>query len=303
VIYTCTLNPSIDFIVHINDFKIGDLNKMDKEMKFPGGKGINVARVLKRLGIESKALGFVGGFTGEFIQQYLQSEEINFDFIKVNGDTRINIKLKTDRETEMNGLGPTISSEQLVQMMKRIELLSSDDVLVLAGSIPASLPDDLYVKMAEICKQNGVKVIIDASGKTLLNTLEFKPFLLKPNHHELGELFDVKITDPFDAIPYGKKLVELGAENVIVSLASKGALLINKETVLYANVPKGEVRNSVGAGDSVVAGFIGTYMQDRNLVEAFKTGVASGSATAFSSDLCTKEEVMNLIKQIEVTER
>lgn len=303
MIYTCTLNPSIDFIVHINDFKMGDLNKIDSELKFPGGKGINVARVLKRLGINSKALGFVGGFTGEFIQDYLHSEGINFDFIKVHGDSRINIKLKTDLETEINGLGPLISQEQLNEMIKKINSLSSGDVLVLAGSIPVSLPGDLYVKMAEICRRNGVKVLIDASGKTLLKTLEFKPFLLKPNHHELGELFDVEIKTPEEAIPYGRKLVELGAENVIVSLAGKGALLINKDMVLHANVPRGQVKNSVGAGDSVVAGFIGTFMKEGNLQEAFKVGVASGSATAFSPDLCRKEEVFNLYKQIEVVER
>ncbi|MBE4910166.1 1-phosphofructokinase [Bacillus luteolus] len=303
MIYTCTLNPSIDFIVHINDFKMGDLNKISKEMKYPGGKGINVARVLKRLGIKSKALGFVGGFTGEFIEDYLHSEEIDFDFIKVNGDSRINIKLKTDVETEINGLGPSISSEQLSEMLEKIKSLSSEDVLVLAGSIPVSLPEDIYVKMAEICRQNDVKVIVDASGKTLLKTLEFKPFLLKPNHHELGELFDVEITTPEEAVPYGKKLVELGAENVIVSLAGKGALLINKDMVLHANVPSGIVENSVGAGDSVVAGFIGTYMNDRDLKEAFKMGVASGSATAFSPDLCTREQVYTLRKQIEVVER
>ncbi len=303
MIYTCTLNPSIDFIVHINDFKMGDLNKISKEMKYPGGKGINVARVLKRLGIKSKALGFVGGFTGEFIEDYLQSEEIDFDFIKVNGDSRINIKLKTDFETEINGLGPSISPEQLNEMLEQIKSLSSEDVLVLAGSIPVSLPEDIYAKMAEICRQNGVKVILDASGKTLLKTLEFKPFLLKPNHHELGELFDVEITTPEEAVPYGKKLIELGAENVIVSLAGKGALLINKDMVLHANVPSGIVKNSVGAGDSVVAGFVGTYMKDKDLKEAFRMGVASGSATAFSPDLCTREEVFTLRKQIEVVER
>ncbi|QOR65175.1 1-phosphofructokinase [Cytobacillus suaedae] len=303
MIYTCTLNPSIDFIVHINDFKMGDLNKIDKEMKFPGGKGINVARVLKRLGINSKALGFVGGFTGEFIEDYLHSEDIDFDFIKVDGDSRINIKLKTDIETEINGRGPSISSEQLSEMMEKIKRLSSEDVLVLAGSIPVSLPEDIYVKMIKICRQNGVKVVIDASGKTLLKTLEFNPFLLKPNHHELGELFDVDLNTPEEAVPYGKKLVELGAENVIVSLADKGALFINNEMVLHANVPTGKVVNSVGAGDSVVAGFIGTYMKDSDVKEAFKIGVASGSATAFSTDLCTREEVSSLRRQIEVVER
>ena len=301
MIYTCTLNPSIDYIIQVKEFHLGELNKIDQELKFPGGKGINVARVLNRLGVECRALGFVGGFTGNFIESYLQREKIDFDFIKVAGDSRINIKLKTGIETEINGLGPVITDEQLEQMMKKFEQLTSEDVLVLAGSIPTSLPDDLYERIAKLCTKNGVKVVVDASGKTLLKILDHKPFLLKPNHHELGELFDVEINNAKEAIPYGQKLIELGAENVIVSLAGKGALFINKDMVLHANVPRGEVKNSVGAGDSVVAGFIGTYIKEQNLEDAFKFGVASGSATAFSTDLCTRDEVYGLSGQIQVS--
>lgn len=300
MIYTCTLNPSIDYIVHVNDFQLGDLNRISFEDKYPGGKGINVSRVLKRAGVESKALGFVGGFTGTYVEDFLKEEGIATNFIRVNSDSRINIKLKTESETELNGQGPKITEKQLSELASQVEGLQEGDVLVLAGSIPSSLPSDLYTTFLKLVKEKGVKVVVDMSGKALLDVVKQGPFFIKPNHHELGEMFDVTIETPEEAIPYGQKLLNLGAEYVAISMAGKGALLITKDGVYQASVPKGTVKNSVGAGDSLVAGFLSAYVQGRDIVEAFRVGVASGSATAFSLELCTQEEVERLIAEVEI---
>lgn len=300
MIYTCTLNPSVDYVVHVQDFQLGDLNRMSFDAKSPGGKGINVSRVLKRAGVESEALGFIGGFTGSYVEGVLKEEGIAANFIHVNGDTRINVKLKTGTETEINGQGPGISDDQVNQLIKQVESLQNDDVLVLAGSIPSSLPSNFYSKLSEIAKKQGAKVVVDVSGKALLDVVKQEPFFIKPNHHELGELFDVTIETPEEAIPYGQSLLELGAENVAISMAGKGALLITKEAIYQASVPKGTVINSVGAGDSLVAGFLAGLIQKGDIVEAFRTGVASGSATAFSLELCTQENVERLIPEVEI---
>ncbi|WPK13731.1 1-phosphofructokinase [Lysinibacillus louembei] len=301
MIYTMTLNPSIDFIVEVADFEVGILNKIQKEAKFPGGKGINVSQVLKRLGTDNKALGFVGGFTGDYIVDSLKQRGIVTDFVEVQEDTRINIKLKTGQETEINGQGPTIQEPELTALLNKIDALTANDVLVLAGSIPQSLPVTIYETLASIATKKGAKVVADTTGEVLLNVLPNKPFLIKPNHHELGELFDVKIETVEEAVPYGKRLVEMGAQHVIVSMAGAGALLFSKDVALYANVPKGVLKNSVGAGDSVVAGFLSNYFRTGDVQQAFKYGVASGSATAFSPELCTQQEVEELLPQIKLT--
>lgn len=301
MIYTMTLNPSIDFIVEVADFEVGILNKIQKEAKFPGGKGINVSQVLKRLGTDNKALGFVGGFTGDYIVDSLKQRGIVTDFVEVQEDTRINIKLKTGQETEINGQGPTIQEPELTALLNKIDALTTNDVLVLAGSIPQSLPVTIYETLASIATKKGAKVVADTTGEVLLNVLPNKPFLIKPNHHELGELFDVKIETVEEAVPYGKRLVEMGAQHVIVSMAGAGALLFSKDVALYANVPKGVLKNSVGAGDSVVAGFLSNYFRTGDVQQAFKYGVASGSATAFSPELCTQQEVEELLPQIKLT--
>lgn len=300
MIYTCTLNPSVDYVVQVQEFQLGDLNRMSFDAKYPGGKGINVSRVLKRAGVESKALGFIGGFTGSFVEGVLREEGISANFIHVNGDSRINIKLKTETETEINGQGPEITNDQFGQLVKQIEGLENSDILVLAGSIPSSLPSDLYIKLSKLAKNQGAKVVVDVSGKVLLDIVDQKPFFIKPNHHELGELFDTTIETPEEAIPYGQRLLELGAENVVISMAEKGALLVTKNAVYQASVPKGTVKNSVGAGDSLVAGFLAAWLQKSDIVEAFRTGVASGSATAFSLELCTQEDVLRLIPEVEI---
>ncbi|HEY2420815.1 MAG TPA: 1-phosphofructokinase [Neobacillus sp.] len=302
MIYSLTLNPSVDYIIQLEDFQLGNLNRTISETKFPGGKGINVSRVLKNLGITSKAIGFNGGFTGDYIEEYLHNEKIETDFVKVNEDTRINIKLKTAKETEINAKGPNISDQDFQLLKKKIAQLTPGDLLVLAGSIPSTLPKTTYEELVKICKAQNAEFVVDAEGDLLKNVLPFHPFLIKPNHHELGELFETTISSSREVIPYGKTLIEMGAKNVIVSLADKGAIFINKDMSLFADVPKGVVRNSVGAGDSMVAGFLAAYEKTANLKEAFRYSVASGSATAFSLGLCTQGKIEELLPQVQIIE-
>lgn len=302
MIYTVTLNPSIDYLVEVESFQMGKVNRTSYDAKFPGGKGINVSRVLKRLGNGTTALGFIGGQTGEFVKRFLRQEEIFTDFTEIAGDTRINIKLKTGLETEINSQGPVISKGNYQQLFSQIEQLNNNDILILSGSIPPSVPSDVYEAMARSCTQNGIKVVVDTSGKELLNVLPHRPFLIKPNHHELGELFSTEISNIDDAREYGAKLVVAGAQNVIVSMAGQGAVLCSGGESYSANVPKGNVINSVGAGDSMVAGFIGTYERTGDILSAFRFSLAAGSATAFSSDLGTLDKIEELLPQIAINQ-
>lgn len=298
MIYTLTLNPSLDYIVEVEQVTLGELNRTKNESKFPGGKGINVSQVLKRLDVDSKALGFLGGFTGDYIQNYLESLRIHTDFVRVNEDTRINVKLKSEKETEINAKGPNITTENFETLKTKIRELTSEDILILAGSIPSTMPASTYEELVKICNENGTKFVVDAEGELLKKVLPLKPFLIKPNHHELGDLFNTEITSCEEVIPYGRELIKQGAQNVIVSLAEKGAVLINQDIAIIATVPKGEVKSSVGAGDSMVAGFIATYEKTKSIEEAFRFSVAAGSATAFSIGLCTREKMENLLPQV-----
>lgn len=300
MIYTLTLNPSIDYIVKLDTLQSGELNRSINETKFPGGKGINVSRVLKELEVTSKALGFNGGFTGKYIEEYLLNDKIETDFVKVKEDTRINIKIKTGQETEINAKGPSISEHEFDLLKEKIAQITSEDLLVLSGSIPSTLPKTTYEELVKICKENGVEFVVDAEGELLKKVLIHHPFLIKPNHHELGELFQTSISSSEEVIPYGRKLVEMGAKNVIVSLADKGAVFINENMGLIAEVPKGKVKNSVGAGDSMVAGFLAAFEKTSDLKEAFRYSVAAGSATAFSLGLCTKEKIEELLIQVHI---
>ena len=301
MIYTVTLNPSVDFIVEVEGFQLDGLNRMSKEAKYPGGKGINVSRILKRIGVNNTALGFSGGFPGGFILDALKKEGIKEDFIQVEEDSRINIKLKTGHETEINGLGPAINMEKMDELLEKLEGMKKDDILVLSGSIPPSLSKDLYQELTKKFSAKGIHVVVDASGKALLHVVKDHPFLVKPNHHELGELFDTQIETIGDAVHYGRILVEQGAQNVIVSMAGEGAVLINKEGAYSATIPKGAVKNSTGAGDSLVAGFIGKWEQTQDLLQAFQYGVASGSATAFNYDLAEKQDIEALLPDVKIT--
>ncbi|MDQ6599294.1 1-phosphofructokinase [Bacillus salipaludis] len=302
MIYTLTLNPSVDYIVQLESIQLGELNRTIMETKFPGGKGINVSRVLSQLGLTSRALGFNGGFTGRYIEEYLQNEKIETDFIKVNEDTRINIKLKTGEETEINANGPRISEENFRELKEKINHLTENDLLVLAGSIPSTMPVTTYEELVRICKESKAKFVVDAEGDLLKKVLPYHPFLIKPNHHELGDLFQTTLSSCEDVIPFGKKLIDMGAKNVIVSLAGEGAVFINNEMALIADVPKGVVKNSVGAGDSMVAGFLAEYQKTSSVKKAFQYSVAAGSATAFSLGLCTKDLIEELLEQVKIRE-
>jgi 1-phosphofructokinase len=301
MIYTVTFNPAIDYVINVDDFKSGVVNRVASEEKFAGGKGINVSRVLNNLGVKSKALGFIGGFTGKFIVDSLESQGVNTNFIEASGDTRINVKLKSKEETEINGSGPIIKEEDLNKLFKIIESLTSEDYLVLAGNVQKSVQSDIYAVLQQKCESKGVKVVVDTTGDALVATLKNKPFLIKPNNHELGEIFSKELTDRDEIIKYAKKLIGMGAQNVIISMAEKGALLICESGVYHATPAKGTVKNSVGAGDSVIAGFLAKYSVTKDLIEAFKWGATSGSATAFSKDLCKKEDVDHYLPQVNVS--
>lgn len=301
MIYTVTFNPSIDYVIKVENFTAGTVNRVVNENKYAGGKGINVSRVLNNLGIKSRALGFIGGFTGQFIESFLKKEEIYTDFIQVNGDTRINVKLSSNEETEINGSGPNIGYEDLDKLFEKIDTLNSEDILVLAGNVQKSIQRNIYSQIQEKVKDKEVKVIVDTTGEALISTLKHKPFLIKPNNHELGEIFNIEIHKKEDIIKYSQSLREMGAQNVIISMAGEGALLICSEGVYHASAPKGIVKNSVGAGDSLIAGFLASYSKTQDINEAFRYGVASGSATAFSMDLCRRDDVEKLLVQVKIT--
>lgn len=300
MIYTITFNPSIDYVIKVDDFVPGKVNRVAYENKYAGGKGINVSRVLNNLGVKSKALGFVGGFTGQFIENSLRNDGVETDFVKVKEDTRINVKLKSKEETEINGAGPDISDADLNKLFEKINSLSSEDFLVLAGNVQSSLPRDIYSQIQRNLEGKNIKIVVDTTGEALVATLEYKPFLIKPNNHELSEIFNVQISSKEEIIHYAQKLREMGAQNVIISMAGEGALLISEKGVYHASAPKGSVKNSVGAGDSLIAGFLANYSRTSDITLAFKYGIASGSATAFSMDLCKKEEVENLVSQVSI---
>ncbi|MDT7932482.1 1-phosphofructokinase [Clostridium perfringens] len=300
MIYTLTLNPSIDYVIDVENLELGKVNRTSKDFKFPGGKGINVSRILGNQKIDNIALGFLGGFTGKFIEDNLNSLGVKTEFIKVKGDSRINVKIKSNEETEINGAGPMITSEELDSLFNRLDQLVEGDILLLAGSIPSTLPKDLYLQIQKRVSKKNVKVVVDTSGKALLEAIKNKPFLIKPNNHEIEEIFDVKINSEKELIKYGKDLVSLGAENVIISMAGDGALLITKDGVFKGNAPKGEVKNSVGAGDSLVGGFLAKYVETKDLIASFKNGISSGSASAFSLDLALAEDVNKLLPIIKI---
>ena len=300
MIYTVTFNPSLDYIVSVDDFKLGLTNRTSSELILPGGKGTNVSTVLKNLGLESTALGFVAGFTGNEIVKRLNDMGIKSDFISIeNGISRINLKLNSIDGTEINGAGPDISEEKVNELMDKLNQLKEGDVLVLAGSIPSSMSDNIYRDIMADLKDRGVMIVVDATKDLLLNVLEYHPFLIKPNNHELGEIFDVKLTTREEVIPYGRKLQEKGARNVLVSMAGEGAVLIAEDGQVFdAPAPKGKLINGVGAGDSMVAGFVAGWIEKQDYEYAFHMGVASGSASAFSENLATKEEIINVYNQV-----
>ena len=306
MIYTVTFNPSLDYIVSVDDFRLGLTNRTSSELMLPGGKGINVSTVLNNLGLENTALGFIAGFTGEEIVRRMEEMGIKADFIKISqGFSRINLKLKTIDGTEINGQGPAIPTEKLEELFSKLEQLEKGDVLILAGSIPSTISKDIYKTILKRLAGKEVLVVVDATGDLLKNVLEEKPFLVKPNIHELEEFFNVNFTGKEQVLPYAKELQEMGAKNVLVSMAGDGALFLSKEGDAYiADAPRGTLVNAVGAGDSMVAGFLAGWLKKETIgneqdkkeryVHAFRMSVAAGSASAFSEYLATKEEIQKL---------
>lgn len=301
MIYTVTLNPSIDYIVEVDQVILGSLNRMNRDLKLPGGKGINVSRILNQLSVPNMAIGFLGGFTGRYIEGWLREEGMHSDFVFVSDDTRINIKLKAQEETEINGAGPAIDAAEAEALLRKLNKLEAGDIVILSGSIPPSLGADFYNRLIRVCKQQGAEFVIDTTGQALQEALPMGPLLVKPNHHELAELFGVPITSKEDIVTYGRKLLESGAKYVLVSMAGDGAFFISKEGVLFSGAPAGTVKNSVGAGDSMIAGFVGTLSQTGDVLQSFRAGVASGSATAFSDDLADRALIEQLRTKIEIS--
>ena len=302
VIYTVTFNPSLDYIVSVKDFRPGMTNRTSSELMLAGGKGINVSIVLGNLGIKSTALGFIAGFTGDEIVRRLHNGGINSEFIKINdGISRINIKLKSIDGTEINGQGPHIDSSHIEQLMNRLRRLESGDVLVLAGSIPAGISDNIYKDIMDMLKDKGVQIVVDATSRLLTNVLEYNPFFIKPNQHELGDIFNVTLNTQEEVIPYALELKKMGAVNVCVSMGGKGAILVADDGNVYkAKAPDGILKNSVGAGDSLVAGFLSDWIEKKDYEYAFRKGVATGSASAFSERLATNGEVNDLIGKVTI---
>lgn len=302
VIYTVTFNPSLDYIVSVKDFRPGMTNRTSSELMLAGGKGINVSIVLGNLGIKNTALGFIAGFTGDEIVRRLHNGGINSEFIKINdGISRINIKLKSIDGTEINGQGPHIDSSHIEQLMNRLRRLESGDVLVLAGSIPAGISDNIYKDIMDMLKDKGVQIVVDATSRLLTNVLEYNPFFIKPNQHELGDIFNVTLNTQEEVIPYALELKKMGAVNVCVSMGGKGAILVADDGNVYkAKAPDGILKNSVGAGDSLVAGFLSGWIEKKDYEYAFRKGVATGSASAFSERLATNGEVNDLIGKVTI---
>jgi 1-phosphofructokinase len=301
LIYTVTFNPSLDYIVGVKDFKLGATNRTSYEQMLAGGKGINVSYVLKNLGFESTAIGFLAGFVGEELKRRIVADGINADFLTLeDGISRINVKLKDIDGTEINGMGPDIAPDKVKELRAKINALKAGDILVLAGSIPQSMPDTIYMDIMADLQGRGVNIVVDATRDLLMNVLSYKPFLIKPNNHELGEIFGVVLRKREEVIPYARKLQEKGARNVLVSMAGEGAVLIDENGREYmSEAPEGKVVNAVGAGDSMVAGFIAGYLEKKDYEYAFHKGLAAGSASAFSEQLATDEEVEALLEKLE----
>ena len=300
MIYTITFNPALDYISQVENFKIGKINRTKTEKILPGGKGLNVSTVLKNLGIESTALGFIAGFTGKELKRNIEEKGIKTDFIKVEkGITRINVKISSNEETALNGNGPEITEEDINKLLEKIEKITKEDMVILAGNIPRCINNDIYEIICKTLQRNNVTFVVDATKELLMNVLKYKPFLIKPNKEELEETFKEKIETKEEIIVHAKKLQLIGAQNVLISLGGEGAILLTTEgKEFYSKAPKGKVLNTVGAGDSMVAGFIAGYEKSGDFEQAFKMGIATGSASSFSMNLATAEEVANLLKEI-----
>lgn len=299
MVYTVTFNPAIDYVIHTGEVRLGATNRSEGEAMYFGGKGINVSVVLRELGIDSKALGFTAGFTGEAIEKGLADMGIDTDFVRLEkGNSRINVKIKSKEETELNGQGPDIDDKAIAALFEKLDCLVDGDSLILAGSIPASLPSDIYERILERLSGKNIRVVVDATKDLLLNVLKYKPFLIKPNNHELGEMFGMELKADEEIEKYARRLQDMGAVNVLISMAGDGAMLIDEFGKTHrCGVCKGMVKNSVGAGDSMVAGFLAGSLNG-DYEYALKLGTAAGGATAFSDGLATKEKISELMETL-----
>lgn len=302
MIYTVTFNPAIDYVLGVENLQPGMTNRSNYEQLLPGGKGLNVSTILNNLGIANTALGFIAGFTGKEIKRSFEELGGKSDFIELKeGLSRINVKIKSDTETEINAVGPTIDNDAISELLKKLNTLKDGDALILAGSIPISLSDSLYSDIMKMLSDRDIMIAVDATKDLLINVLEHKPFLVKPNNHELGEIFGVTLKKRDEVVPYAKKLQGKGAKNVLISMAGEGAVLITETgDVLMSEAPRGTVKNSVGAGDSMVAGFIAGWCEKHDYAHAFKMGLSAGSASAFSEMLATKKEIEQVYNSFEL---
>lgn len=298
--YTVTLNPSLDYIISVKDFQLGRTNRAESERLLPGGKGINVSIALGNLGIDSAALGFAAGFTGAELEKRLEERNIRHEFIRLEeGFTRINFKLGSPDGTEINGQGPVVGSEELGRLIERLSGLGDGDILVLSGSVPSSMTSDIYCNILEALSGRDIRIILDAAGEPFRKALPGRPFLVKPNLQELGELFDVELSERKQVIQCAKKLKEEGAQNVLVSMAGRGALFLADDGRMFeAPAPKGVLVNSVGAGDAMVAGFVAGWLEKGDYEHAFRMGVAAGSASAFSEDFAGRKEIDEVFRRV-----
>ena len=300
MIYTVTFNPALDYVLHLDKLEVGEINRSVSEQIINGGKGINVSTVLKNLGVENTALGFCAGFTGDELERGINADGVKTDFIHLkNGFTRVNVKIRAQEDTDINGQGPKIENEDIERLFEKLDSIGQEDILVLAGSIPNTLPKDIYERILERLDGRGVKTVVDATGELLVNVLKYKPFLIKPNNDELGEMFGKTLETDEEITEYAIKLREMGAENVLVSMGGAGAILVTADGCFKRGVAKGKVVNTVGAGDSMVAGFLYGYLKSGDYEYALKTGTAAGGATAFTVGIATKEEIETVLNGLQ----
>lgn len=302
MIYTVTLNPSIDYVVQLPNLNLGEVNRLETTFKFPGGKGINVSRILSELAYPNQAWGFLGGFTGEFVHDKLRELHIESHFTKIAADTRINVKLKAEQETELNAAGPAITADEKQAFLDQFDQLKAGDMVIFSGSVPSSLPQTFYFDLIQKVKERGAEYAVDTTGEALKKTLPTHPVVVKPNNHELADLFQVELDSLEKIKTYGQKLIEMGAQHVMISMAGDGGMLVTPDHCYRSAAPKGTVQNSVGAGDSMLAGFAGTFDATHDAVESFRYGLACGSATAFSADIATKAKIEEVLPQIKIEE-
>lgn len=302
MIYTVTVNPALDYVMQLKEVKSGEVNRTDDCQFLAGGKGINVSQILNQLSVDNTAWGFIGGFTGKELVRQLNVKKIVSDFVTISDDTRVNVKIHAQKETEINAAGPKIDAQEIAAFKARLDDLNAGDIVVLSGSLAPSLPTDFYEELLPTIKENGAEFAIDTTGQALLDTLKYKPLVIKPNHHELADLFNTTFANKEELLDAAKKLMDMGAQNVMISMAGDGGYLITKDHIYHGTAAKGIAVNSVGAGDSMIAGFVGTYYKTQDPVEAFRVGMACGGATAFTEDIAVKSQIDTVLPQIKVEE-